>query len=73
MQPSGAPVEYCAGTERAIARRAGWCCMRAVRSYALMIAAWNSQVRGREVGNSLLLNLSEIQRNRARLKFAWEF
>ena len=38
-----------------------------------MIAAWNSQVWGREVGNSLPLNLSEFQRNRARLKFAWEF
>jgi len=42
-------------------------------SKMFMIAAWNSQVRGREVGNSLPLNLSEFQRNRARLKFAWEF
>src|SRR5215471_3951990 len=38
-----------------------------------MVAAWNSQVWGREVGNSLPLNLSEFQRQRARLKFAWEF
>ena len=38
-----------------------------------MIAAWNAQVWGREVGNSLPLNLSEFQRQRARLKFAWEF
>jgi hypothetical protein len=35
-----------------------------------MIAAWNAQVWGREVGNSLPLNLSEFQRQRARLKFA---
>ena len=38
-----------------------------------MIAAWNTQVWGREIGNSLPLNLSEFQRQRARLKFAWEF
>jgi hypothetical protein len=38
-----------------------------------MIAAWNAQVWGREAGNSLPLNLSEFQRHRARLKFAWEF
>jgi hypothetical protein len=38
-----------------------------------MIAAWNIQVWGREVGNFLPLNLSEFQRNRARLKVAWEF
>lgn len=37
-----------------------------------MIAAWNFQVWGREVGNPLPLNLSEFQRNRARLKFAWK-
>ncbi len=38
-----------------------------------MIAAWNTQVWGREVGNPLPLNLAEFQRHRARLKFAWEF
>lgn len=38
-----------------------------------MTAAWNIQVWGRETGNSLSLNLSEFQRQRARLKFAWEF
>jgi len=36
-------------------------------------AAWSTQVWGREVGNSLPLNLTEFQRQRARLKFAWEF
>jgi hypothetical protein len=38
-----------------------------------MTAAWNTEVWGREIGNSLPLNLSEFQRQRARLKFAWEF
>jgi hypothetical protein len=38
-----------------------------------MTAAWNTQVWGREVGNLVSLNLSEFQRNRAKLKFAWEF
>ena len=38
-----------------------------------MTAAWNTQVWGREVGNPVSLNLAEFQRNRARLKFAWEF
>jgi hypothetical protein len=38
-----------------------------------MTAAWNTQVWGREVGNPAALNLSEFQRNRAKLKFAWEF
>jgi len=38
-----------------------------------MTAAWNAQVWGREVGNPLTLNLSEFQRHRARLKFAYEF
>src|SRR3984893_3791266 len=38
-----------------------------------MTAAWNAQVWGREVGNPVSLNLSEFQRQRARLKFAWEF
>jgi hypothetical protein len=38
-----------------------------------MTAAWNAQVWGREVGNSLALNLSEFQRHRAKLKFAYEF
>ena len=38
-----------------------------------MTAAWNTQVWGREVGSPLALNLSEFQRQRARLKFAWEF
>ena len=38
-----------------------------------MTAAWNTQVWGREVGNQVSLNLAEFQRNRARLKFAWEF
>lgn len=38
-----------------------------------MTAAWNVQVWGREVGNPLPLNLTEFQRQRARLKFAWEF
>ena len=38
-----------------------------------MTAAWNAQVWGREIGNPVSLNLSEFQRHRARLKFAWEF
>jgi hypothetical protein len=38
-----------------------------------MTAAWNAQVWGREVGNASTLNLSEFQRHRARLKFAFEF
>src|ERR1019366_8800722 len=38
-----------------------------------MTAAWNTQVWGREVGNPVSLNLSEFQRNRAKLKFAYEF
>jgi len=38
-----------------------------------MMAAWNAQVWGREVGNPVSLNLAEFQRQRARLKFAWEF
>jgi hypothetical protein len=38
-----------------------------------MTAAWNTQVWGREVGNTLPLNLAEFQRHRAKLKFAWEF
>jgi hypothetical protein len=36
-------------------------------------AAWNAQVWGREVGNSLPLNLAEFQRHRLKLKFAVEF
>jgi hypothetical protein len=40
---------------------------------SFMTAAWNTQVWGREVGNPVSLNLAEFQRNRARLKFAWEF
>jgi hypothetical protein len=38
-----------------------------------MTAAWNTQVWGREIGNPVSLNLAEFQRNRAKLKFAWEF
>jgi hypothetical protein len=38
-----------------------------------MIAAWNTQVWGREIGNPVSLNLAEFQRHRARLKFAYEF
>ena len=38
-----------------------------------MVAAWNTQVWGREVGNPVSLNLAEFQRQRAKLKFAWEF
>jgi len=38
-----------------------------------MVAAWNTQVWGREVGNPVSLNLAEFQRHRARLKFAYEF
>lgn len=38
-----------------------------------MTAAWNAQVWGREIGNSVSLNLAEFRRQRARLKFAWEF
>lgn len=38
-----------------------------------MTAAWNAQVWGREAGNSLPLNLSEFQRHRFKLKFAYEF
>jgi len=40
---------------------------------SFMVAAWNTQVWGREVGNPQPLNLAEFQRNRVRLKFAWEF
>lgn len=36
-------------------------------------AAWNAQVWGREVGNPAPFNLSEFQRNRVKLKFAYEF
>jgi len=42
-------------------------------SKMFMTAAWNAQVRGHEVGNPSSLNLSEFQRHRARLKFAYEF
>src|ERR1700686_960462 len=38
-----------------------------------MTAAWNAQFWGREVGNPAALNLSEFQRNRVKLKFAYEF
>jgi len=38
-----------------------------------MTAAWNAQVWGREVGNPAAFNLSEFQRNRVKLKFAYEF
>jgi len=38
-----------------------------------MTAAWNTQVWGREVGNPVSLNFEEFQRNRAKLKFAYEF
>jgi hypothetical protein len=38
-----------------------------------MVAAWNTQVWGREAGNPVSLNLAEFERHRARLKFAWEF
>lgn len=38
-----------------------------------MIAAWNAQVWGREIGSPVSLNLAEFQRHRARLKFAVEF
>jgi hypothetical protein len=38
-----------------------------------MAAAWNTQVGGREIGNPVSLNLAEFQRNRAKLKFAYEF
>jgi hypothetical protein len=38
-----------------------------------MTAAWNTQLWGREIGNSLPFNFTEFQRHRARLKFAWEF
>ena len=36
-------------------------------------AAWNAQVWGREIGNPVSFNLAEFQRNRAKLKFAYEF
>jgi hypothetical protein len=38
-----------------------------------MTAAWNTQVFGREVGNPAALNFSEFQRNRVKLKWAYEF
>jgi len=38
-----------------------------------MTAAWDTQVWGREVGSPLALNLSEFQRNRVKLKWAYEF
>ena len=40
---------------------------------AFMTAAWNTQVWGREIGSPVSLNLSEFQRNRVKLKFAYEF
>lgn len=40
---------------------------------SFMTAAWNAQVWGREIGNPVSLNLSEFQRNRVKLKFAYEF
>lgn len=40
---------------------------------SFMTAAWNTQVWGREIGNPVALNLAEFQRNRAKLKFAYEF
>jgi hypothetical protein len=36
-------------------------------------AAWNTQVWGREIGNPVSFNLAEFDRNRAKLKFAYEF
>jgi hypothetical protein len=45
----------------------------AFTSKMFMTAAWNTQVWGREIGNPVSLNLAEFQRQRARLKFAWEF
>jgi len=42
-------------------------------SKMFMTAAWNAQLLGHEVGNLSSLNLSEFQRHRARLKFAYEF
>jgi hypothetical protein len=38
-----------------------------------MTAAWNTQVWGREVGIPVSLNFSEFQRNRVKLKWAYEF
>jgi hypothetical protein len=38
-----------------------------------MTAAWNTQVWGREIGNPVSLNLTEFQRSRVKLKFAYEF
>lgn len=38
-----------------------------------MTAAWNTQVWGREAGSPVALNLSEFQRNRVKLKWAYEF
>jgi hypothetical protein len=40
---------------------------------SFMSAAWNTQVWGREIGSPVSLNLSEFQRNRVKLKFAYEF
>jgi hypothetical protein len=40
---------------------------------SFMTAVWNTQVWGREVGSPVALNLSEFQRNRVRLRFAYEF
>ncbi len=40
---------------------------------SFMTAAWNTQVWGREIGSPVALNLSEFQRNRVKLKFAYEF
>jgi hypothetical protein len=40
---------------------------------SFMTAAWNTQVWGREIGEPVSLNLSEFQRNRVKLKFAYEF
>jgi hypothetical protein len=40
---------------------------------SFMTAVWNTQVWGREIGSPVSLNLSEFQRNRVRLRFAYEF
>ena len=38
-----------------------------------MTAAWNVQVAGREFADDGTLNLNEFTRQRAKLKFAYEF
>ena len=68
MAVSGAIIDYTgAGGER------NYTLFIQLTPKAFMSAAWNAQVWGRETGSPVALNLSEFQRNRVKLKFAYEF